>query len=29
MTRPIFCRSTGKQVDLCPCIRCRPVPPQS
>ena len=25
MTRPIYCRTTGKRVGACSCLRCTPL----
>lgn len=25
--RPIFCRTTGKRIGTCGCLRCTPTPP--
>lgn len=28
MTRPTFCRGTGRPSDKCDCLRCTPVAPK-
>lgn len=28
MNTPTFCRSTGKRIGTCDCLRCNPPPPK-